>query len=269
VNPSSASPSAFGYRNRTVHVRYAPFRRAFQYELFQLFLDIDRLAETDRALSLLAVNRAGLFAFHQKDHGPKDGSPLRPWAEALWQAEGVELDGGQIWLLCFPRMLGYVFNPISVWFGYAPDGALRGVIYEVRNTFGESHCYVTATPGEKHGAVKKFHVSPFMAVEGQYHFAVRAPDERFALRIENRVDGELRHLATLAGQRRPLTDAALWSVAFGMPLMTLKVTAAIHWQAFWLWLKGARYHKRPLAPETPATAAAPLGQALPSAANLR
>ncbi len=265
----AAAPSAYAYRNRTVHVRYAPFRRSFKYELFQLFLDIDRLTETDRRLSLFAVNRPGLFSFREKDHGPKDGRPLRPWAENIWRAEGVDLEGGKIWLLCFPRVLGYVFNPISVWFGYGPQGDLRGVIYEVRNTFGESHCYVTGTPSQKHSAEKAFHVSPFMAVEGCYHFALRAPDERFALRIENRVGGALRHLATLAGERRTLSDGALLGVALGMPLMTLKVTAAIHWQALWLWLKGARYHKKPPPPQSPASAAAPLGHALPSATEFR
>jgi DUF1365 family protein len=253
------------YRNQTVHIRYVPFRRAFKYALFQILVDVDRLTELDRGLSLLSVNRGGLFSFHEKDHGPKNGQPLRPWAEALWRAEGIELDGGAVRLLCFPRMLGYVFNPLSVWFGYGPEGELRGVIYEVRNTFGESHAYVAPLPAGDHGVDKGFHVSPFMAVEGQYHFALRAPDERFALRIENRVEGRLTHLATLAGERCALTDAVLMQVALGMPFMTLGVTAAIHWQALWLWAKGARYHKKPSPPQRPASTAAPLGQSLPSA----
>jgi hypothetical protein len=258
VTPDPASPArtpgAFAYRNRTAHVRYAPFKRAFSYELYQLFLDIDRLDETAAGLRLLAVDRPGVFGFRRADHGPKDGSPLRPWAEELWRQAGVELEGGKIWLLCFPRMLGYVFNPLSVWFGYGPNGDWRGVIYEVRNTFGESHVYI-AKASPDHAATKAFHVSPFFAVEGDYHFAVREPGERFALRVENRVEGDLRHLATLAGERTALTDAGLLKVLVGMPFMTLGVTAAIHWEALWIWLKGGRYHKKPPPPDHPASAA--------------
>lgn len=258
--PAQTGPGAYAYRNRTAHVRYAPFKRAFSYELYQLFLDIDRLEETAASLRFLSVDKPGLFGFQRSDHGPKDGSPLRPWAEGLWRDIGIDLEGGRIWLLCFPRMLGYVFNPLSVWFGYGPDGDWRGVIYEVRNTFGESHVYVAAAPAAdeasgRHAAAKAFHVSPFFAVEGDYHFAVREPGAQFALRIENRVDGELRHLATLAGERVALTDGGLLRVLVGMPLMTLGVTAAIHWQALWIWLKGGRYHKKPPPPALPASPA--------------
>lgn len=264
--PSAAGVAgAYAYRNRTAHVRYAPFKRAFSYDLYQLFLDIDRLEETAAGLRLFSVDRPGVFGFRRADHGPKDGSPLRPWAEELWHKAGVDLEGGKIWLLCFPRMLGYVFNPLSVWFGYGPNGDWRGVIYEVRNTFGESHVYV-AKAGSDHAAAKAFHVSPFFAVEGDYHFAVREPGERFALRVENRVGGELRHLATLAGERAALNDAGLLGVLVGMPFMTLGVTAAIHWEALWIWLKGGRYHKKPPPPAVPASPARGLAD-IPSSSN--
>lgn len=256
---SAQDIGAFAYHNRTAHVRYTPFKRAFSYELYQLFLDIDRLEETAGRLRLLALDRPGLFSFRRADHGPKDGSPLRPWAERIWREAGVELDGGKIWLLCFPRMLGYVFNPLSVWFGYGPDGGWRGVIYEVRNTFGESHVYVAAASAD-HAAAKSFHVSPFLAVEGEYRFSVREPGARFVLRIENRVRGELQHLATLAGERRTLTDPGLARLVFAMPLMTIGVTAAIHWQALRIWLRGGRYHKKPPPPDHPASTAEALSK---------
>jgi len=157
-----------------------------------------------------------------------------------------------------PRMLGYAFNPISVWFGFGPGGDLRGAIYEVRNTFGEHHCYVSAAPLAPHATAKAFHVSPFFAVNGDYRFGLTAPEEHFGLRVENWVDGALTHRATLSGTRKPLTDLRLLQVLARFPLMTLGVTAAIHWQALWIWLKGARYHPKPAAPATAMSATAPV-----------
>jgi uncharacterized protein len=246
---------AWGYLNRTVHARYTPFKRAFSYRLFQIMFDVDRVSQAAQHLRLLSHNRPGVFSFRDKDHGPRDGGSLRAWSEALWRDHGVRLDGGAIHLLCFPRMLGFVFNPLSVFLGYGPEGDLRGVIYEVRNTFGEAHCYVASTPAEPHTAAKAFHVSPFFDVEGDYLFSLQPPGDAFSLRIENRTDGVLTHLATLAGVRTALTDGRLARVLVTMPFMTLGVVAAIHWQALWTWLKGAKYRRKPAPPLTPASPA--------------
>lgn len=240
---------SWAYDNRTTHVRFTPFERRFSQRVFQLFLDVDRIEATAANLRFLSHNRRGLFAFYDRDHGDRSGASLRAWAEGALTSAGVDLEGGEIRLLTFPRVLGYVFNPISVFFGYGPEGALRGVVYEVNNTFGETHAYAAAIDGNAdHTAKKRLHVSPFMDVEGRYVFRVRAPDESFALAIENVVAGRRVHLATLTGKRVALTDAALLAAFLRLPLMTLQVTAGIHWQALQLWLRGARYRRKPAPP---------------------
>lgn len=246
---------------RTTHVRYTPFERRFSYPLAQVLLDINHVGEAAKAVKLFAYNRFNLLSFHDKDHGDRTGAPLRPWAEMMFARGGVELDGGRIELLCFPRVLGYVFNPISVFFGYGPDDALRGVIYEVNNTFGETHSYVAAACEEsasRHQTAKRLHVSPFMGVEGGYRFAVQAPTDTFHLTIENMVAGERTHLATLVARRHAFTDGWALRSFLALPFSTLQVIAGIHWQALKLWLRGAKYHSRPAPPVEGATIAAPV-----------
>lgn len=237
------------YRGRTTHVRYRPYRRGFAYGLYQLFLDVDRVGDACAAAPLLTYNRAGPFSFYDRDHGDRSGRPLRPWAEAAMAQAGVRLDGGRIWLLTFPRVFGYVFNPLSVFFGYGPGGDLRGVLYEVNNTFGETHTYVANLPGAgAHAVEKRLHVSPFFDVRGRHRFRLRPPGERFSLVIENDVEGEREHLASLVGWREPLTNMRLIAAALREPLLTFKVISAIHWEALWIWRRGARYRRKPTPP---------------------
>jgi hypothetical protein len=251
-----------GYDAMTAHVRLAPFRRRFAYKLAQVLIDVDAPEAAARGLRLFRVNRFGLFSFFERDHGDRSGAPLRGWAQAAFAQAGLDLDGGPIRLLTFPRVLGFVFNPISVFFGYGPDGRLRGVIYEVNNTFGETHAYVAAAQGgpvEAHAAPKRFHVSPFMDVHGDYHFRLCAPGEKFYLFVENKIEGQPAHYASLIGRRRTVSDGWLMSVFFRLPLMTLQVVAGIHWEALWIWLRGAGYRDKPSPPKaavTPATSSA-------------
>lgn len=218
----------------------------------------------DRNLRLFAYNRAGLFSFHDRDHGPRDGSPLRPWVERQLRQAGLDFTPGPIALLCFPRLLGHVFNPLSVYFCRDGEGALRAILYEVKNTFGQQHGYLLpVAPGEeadgwvRQSQDKHFYVSPFLPMECRYRFRIHAPDERMAILIrqtalENGAQAETL-VATLTGQRRPLDDATLGRMALSVPLLTLKVVAAIHWQALRLWWKGARFHRRPDPPATEVT----------------
>lgn len=243
---------ARAHDGRTTHVRFKPFERRFAYRLAQIRVDIDRLPAIASGLGLFAYNRFNLFSFHDRDHGDRSGAPLRAWAEATFARAGIDLAGGRIELQCFPRMLGFVFNPLSLYFGHGPDGALRGVIYEVNNTFGETHAYVARADGDAihdHETAKIFHVSPLMAVEGDYRFRIAAPDGSLHLSIENRVAGERRHLATLVTRARPLTDRWLMGVFFGLPLSTLQVVIGIHWQALKIWMRGATYRAKPAPPE--------------------
>lgn len=255
---SEAPASATAYEGLTTHVRYRPFERRFSFRLAQVLVDIDRLAETAGRLRLFSYNRFNLFSFHDRDHGERTGRPLRPWAQACFEKAGIDVEGGRIDLLCFPRMLGFVFNPLSIFFGHDRAGELRGVIYEVNNTFGETHAYVAAlTPGAAHShqSAKVFHVSPLFDVRGDYRFRIQPPGETFRLSVENVVDDAPEHLASLMLRERQLTDAWLGRIFLTMPLMTLQVVAGIHWHALKLFLRGARYRRRPPPPAAPVTLA--------------
>ncbi len=244
-------PAAWLYVGRTMHARLKPFRHAFKYRIASLLVDVDRLDDAAKQSRWFSVDRFNLFSFHRRDHGDRSGGSLRAWAEAAWAKAGVALDGGPVRLLTFPRLLGYAFKPVSVWFGHGPDGDLRGVIYEVNNTFGDTHAY--AAPAADEGALrqeaeKTFHVSPFFGVAGRYRFRLSPPDDAMALGIEYSVDGAPTFVATHTAKRRALTSGHLWRVFFTQPLLTWKIIAGIHWEALWLWRKGARYHARPKPP---------------------
>lgn len=243
-------PAGVAMDGVTTHVRYAPFKRRFSYPLAQILVDIDRVADAARACRLLGHNRFNLFSFNDRDHGDRSGAALRPWAEARYSEAGVSLDGGRIELLCFPRVLGHVFNPLSVFFGYGPSGDLRGVIYEVNNTFGETHAYVARldTPSDPHVATKRFHVSPFMGVEGDYRFHLQAPADTFRLGIENIVGGKRTHFASIAARRTALNDGWILRTFARLPFSTVQVVFGIHWQALKLWMRGATYHSKPEPP---------------------
>jgi hypothetical protein len=244
-----AVPEPALYLGRTVHVRFKPFEHRLSYSVFQLLVDVDR--PVPPGLSWLKHNRFGMFGFFDRDHGDRSGAPLRAWAEARLREAGIDAGGGPIRLLTFPRVLGYVFNPISVFFAYRPTGELAGVIYEVNNTFGETHSYVAPASGqavERQEADKVFHVSPFFDVSGAYAFTLRGPARTLTLTIDKAVGGVRDHLATLKASAEALTDRALARAFLRIPFLTLKVIAGIHWEALKLLLKGARYHHKPAPP---------------------
>lgn len=245
-----------------------PVRRRFSYRVFQLLLDPDRLDEMSRDLTIFSHNRFNLLSYFDRDHGDRSGRPLRAWAEATFAQAGIALEGGALRLLCFPRVLGYVFNPVSLVFGYGPDGALRGVIYEVNNTFGETHAYVApAGDGPLHGqeAAKVFHVSPFLDIHGDYRFAVTAPGERLFVSVANLVDGGVEHYASLRGVWRKLSNFSLLNAFISHPLMTLKVIGMIHWEALKIVSRGIRYRSRPPLPAAPVSIGAALSLHVPQA----
>lgn len=247
--------AGFLYSTRVMHRRLvAPLYR-FVYRLFHLLVDVDRLDELHARLRLFSRNRFNLVSFHDADHGSGERGGLRAWAERLLASEGVRLDGGRIRLLCLPRILGFGFNPIAIWYCEHRDGTLRAAIVEVRNTFGERHSYLLASGGRPmtyEGTYEKdkcFHVSPFMDLSGRYHFRFAEPGEVVRVLIHETREGAPLLDATLAGERRALTDAALLAQVALMPWMTLKVVAGIHWEALKLWLRGAKFHRKPEPPE--------------------
>jgi DUF1365 family protein len=226
AQPVAADAAAVLYFGDVMHARLKPMGHRFSYRVMSLLIDLDRLAEADRQSPLFAVNRAALYSFNEFDHGDRDGSSLRAYAQRCAAARGIDLTGGRVLLLCYPRLLGYTFNPLSAYFCFRAGGELALIIYEVRNTFGELHPYVLPVqPGETSAAGirqqqdKLFYVSPF--IEMATH------------------EGPLL-AATFSARRRGLTTAALLRSFFSLPLVTFKIVAAIHWEALRLWLKGAR-----------------------------
>jgi uncharacterized protein len=235
------------YFGEVMHARLKPIGHRFSYRVMSLLIDLDRLDDADRQTRLFGVNRAALYSFHEKDHGERDGASLRIYAQRRAAACGVDLTGGRVLLLCYPRLLGFTFNPLSAYFCYRADGELALMIYEVRNTFGDIHAYALAVkPGELSEAGlrqqqdKLFYVSPFIDMPMRYHFRISPPAADVKLRILETDSAGPLLAATFHGRRRDLSAAQLLRSFFALPLVTLKIVAAIHWEALRLWIKGAR-----------------------------
>ena len=247
------------YVGAVMHRRLRPKVHQFRYRAFWLLIDLDELSVLTARLSLFSHNRFNLFALHEADLGDGSPTPLRVQAERLLADAGIDIADGAIRLLCMPRTLGYSFNPISIYYCHRPGGELAAIIYEVHNTFGERHSYVAATETKldeiRQNCRKAFYVSPFMDMDLAYHFRLTAPAERVVVGINASKGGERVLHASLAGLRRELTDRALLQTFLKIPLITAKVTLAIHWEALRLWLKGMRLRPRPAAPASHATPA--------------
>ena len=236
------------------HRRLRPVENAFAYRTYFLMLPMRRLRELPCAA--LARNRFGLLAFHDRDHGA-GGDDALAWLDDLLRAEGIADANGEIWLQTYPRVLGYVFKPVSFWFCERADGSLAAVVVEVNNTFGERHCYLLAGEQLAYGrdlqARKVFHVSPFSHIVGGYRFRFMrshsAGGERCVARIDHEdADGALLQ-TSLSGRLAPLTPASVRAAFFGLPLMSFGVIARIHWQALRVWVKRVPYVKKPAPPD--------------------
>jgi DUF1365 family protein len=209
---------------------------------------------------LFAYNRAGLFSLYDRDHLDGTATPLRQQVEACLQSAGIETGKGPIRLLTLPRIMGYAFNPISVYFCHHRSGALAAILYEVNNTFGQRHSYllpVDRSQGEA-GPItqhcdKLLYVSPFMDMDLRYTFRVRRPGEHIKVAVDAGDAGGLIIATALRGARRPFSDRALLRGLVAYPFLSFKVMAAIHWEAMKLWIKGMRLRKRPPAPACPIT----------------
>ncbi|PPD44077.1 MAG: hypothetical protein CTY15_08440 [Methylocystis sp.] len=246
------------YVGSVSHRRRRPSTHRLRYRVFYLLLDIDDLPRLARKLRFFSINRFNLFSFRAKNHLSGAGDDLRGEIERLLAQAGMEPDGGAIRLLTMPRILGYGFNPLSMFFCYRRDGALRAIVYEVNNTFGQRHSYLfPVSDGEKgimrHACSKEFYVSPFMDMDMSYAFSIRPPGETFTLSISV-LDAKGPILdAAQSLRRRPLTDAGLMHVFVSHPLLGLKVMAGIHFEALLIWLKGVGLRERPPPPHLPVT----------------
>jgi len=230
-----------------MHLRMRPARHQFRYRVFSLLLDVDQIGETLKPLRFLSHNRFGLMSFRDDDHGARDGSSLRSWAERKLAAKGLPKPD-RISLLCFPRMLGIGFSPLSVYYCYDQSGQFYAVIYEVKNTFGGQEAYVLNT-GSEHGGQfyqqedKRFFVSPFIGMDQRYRFTLASPDKRLRLRIKQAGPEGETLIATQTGTARPLNDAELIKHFVSHPLMSFKVIAGIHWEALRLFLKRVPFRR--------------------------
>jgi DUF1365 family protein len=246
------------------HTRLRPARHAFAYPTFFLMLPLRSLrAHGDGAL---ARNRAAWLSFFDADHGdgrgPQQGGALA-WMEELLAAHGIRDADGEIWLHCYPRVLGYVFKPVSFWYCHRADGSLRAIVAEVNNTFGERHCYLLDAPGygRELRADKVFHVSPFCRVEGEYVFRFlrceREGVEHTVVRVDlHDATGALLQ-TSVSGALQPLGPASARQALLRQPVMTLALIARIHWQALRLWLKRVPFFRKPAPPAAFVTRSTP------------
>lgn len=229
------------YVGDVVHKRARPKKHALRYRVFSMLVDLDHLEALDQKLRFFSLNRLNLVSLVMRDFGARDGSSIAAFIRRKAAAAGVG-DVARVRMLAYPRLLGFAFNPITVYFCEDADGQVVFMAYEVSNTFGEHHFYQGPVDGSgatiRHDAKKAFYVSPFNTLEGSYRFSVRPPGDEVFLGITLSTDEGGLLTAYFEGEKRPLTDGTLLKLLLAYPLMTAKVVAGIHWEALLLWLKG-------------------------------
>ncbi|HEX3331063.1 MAG TPA: DUF1365 domain-containing protein [Gaiellales bacterium] len=237
------------YEGRVVHDRRTGLRNRFRYRVYMWHVDLAELDALDRRLWAFGHDRRALTTIRSRDHLGDPGRTIRENLDRYLSAQGIDLEGGRVSLLTNARVLGYVFNPLSVFYCHRPDGSLRCVVAEVHNTYGQRHCYLLE-PGERGraSAGKGFYVSPFLTVDGSYEMTLAPPDERLSVQMSLRQGGERVFAASLTGRRRPLTNASVARMLVRHPLMTAQVTSLIHLQGIKLALRGVARVPRPSHP---------------------
>ena len=238
------------YIGSVIHKRFKPKKHFFKYSVFSLFLDLDEINELDQQIPFFSYNKFNILSFFDKDHGYRDGSSIKDWLIHLLQKKNISTINIKIKILCYPRIFGYVFNPLSIFFIYDADSNPIAILYEVKNTFGEQHTYVFKIDIKNkqilNNCKKKFYVSPFMDLESKYFFKVLIPNERLSVIIDQRdKEGKLL-FASQDGERVKLSSKNLLKSYLKHPLMTLKIISAIHYEALKLWIKGIKLVKKKL-----------------------
>ena len=237
------------YNGTVIHKRFKPKIHFFKYQVFSLLIDLSELKILDQKISFFSYNSFNLISFFDKDHGDRDGSSLIEWVKKNLKENKIISENIKIKLLCYPRIFGYVFNPLSVFYVYDKNEELISILYEVKNTFGEQHTYIFKVENNnllQHNCEKKFHVSPFIEMDCNYFFRILKPTEKISVIIDQYQSNEKILYASQDGIRRDFTSSELIRSYLKHPLMTFKIIIAIHFEAFKLWTKGIKYIKKKL-----------------------
>ena len=234
------------YNGIVTHQRFKPIKHSLKYKTFSLLIDLDEIESLDKDISIFSLNRFNIFSFYTKDHGERDGSSVKEWILKTISKFNISKNITKIKLLCYPRIFGYVFNPLSIFYCYE-DSNLRAIFYEVKNTFNEQHTYIFKIKNNENieqKCKKKFYVSPFMDMETYYNFKLLDPKEKLSVFIKQTDNKETILTATQTGDRKEFSFKQLVSNFFKYPFMTIKIISSIHYEALLLWKKGAIYRKR-------------------------
>ena len=235
------------YNGTVIHKRFKPKIHFFKYKVFSLLIDLSDLNYLNKKISFFSYNSFNLISFFDKDHGDRDGSSLIDWVKKNLMKNNIDSENIKIKLLCYPRIFGYVFNPLSVFFVYDQNENLISILYEVKNTFGEQHTYIFKAENNnliQHNCSKKFHVSPFIEMNCNYFFRILRPSEKISVVIDQYQLNEKILFASQDGKRVDFNSKELLKSYLKHPLMTLKIISAIHFEAFKLWIKGIKFIKK-------------------------
>ena len=235
------------YVGKVIHKRFKPKKHFFKYKVFSFYLSLNEIDIINKEIPFFSYNKFNLISFYDADHGDRDGSSLKNWVKKKLCDGGVKEEISNINLLCYPRILGYVFNPLSIFFIYNKLSALIAIMYEVKNTFGEQHTYIFKTTDSdiiKNRCFKKFHVSPFMDLNSTYNFKILKPEKKLSVIIDQRDNEGKLLFASQDGEKIILNTKNLLLSYLKHPLMTFKIISAIHFEALRLWLKRIKFIKK-------------------------
>ena len=236
------------YNGQVIHKRFKPKVHSFRYDVFSLLIDLYELETLDKQVNFFSYNKFNWISFYDKDHGDRDGSSLINWVQKNLRKNNISTENIKIKILCYPRIFGFVFNPLSVFYVYNSNENLISILYEVKNTFGEQHTYIFRIEKDanliQNNCSKKFHVSPFIQMNCNYFFRLLKPGNKISVIIDQYENEDKILYASQDGIRTDFNTKYLVKSFLNHPLMTFKIIIAIHYEAFKLWSKGIKFIKK-------------------------
>ena len=236
------------YNGKVIHKRFKPKVHYFKYKVFSLLIDLSELEILDKKVNFFSYNKFNLISFYEKDHGDRDGSSLTSWVKKNLEKYNIQAKDIKIKILCYPRIFGFVFNPLSVFYIYKLEDQLISILYEVKNTFGEQHTYIFKVTKDanlvQNNCSKKFHVSPFIEMNCNYFFRLLKPGNKISVIIDQYDNEDQILYASQDGTRSDFNTQHLIKSYLKHPIMTFKIILAIHFEAFKLWAKGIKFIKK-------------------------